>query len=403
MTVYVRPITVRHIRYILLFLCILIVLGIVWRVLEYRFLKKETEKRAIVAVNSILVEERTGCEEIILPANIQAWHQTTIYARTNGYVKQWYTDIGAQVKKNDLLAEIYAPEVDAQLRETQAQLKMAQANYALAKISADRWRNLLKTASVSQQETDERVQNEKSQAAIVASTRAERDRLQELVGFQKVVAPFDGVIMARYTDIGRLINAGSGTVPLFRIVQSDKLRAYVQVPQNYSSRMDANLHAEFYFPQYPKKFYPARLVSTAKALDPITKTLQVEFVIDNQPYELTAGSYAEAHFFFREASDSVRIPVNSLIFQAQGLQVASISKENTIYLKYISIGRDFGTEVEVVSGLKAGETIVLNPPDLLQAGERIHSIPIQQPKSSASLQRQCPKKLEKKEEISANG
>jgi RND family efflux transporter MFP subunit len=356
-------------------LLIIAIIGIAFRIVEYIRLRRDTDQQSIPTVATIVVLKGPAREKLILPGNILAWHEATIFARTNGYLIKWYTDIGAHVRTGDLLAVISTPEVDSQLRQTEAQLKTAQANYKLAKITADRWKNLLKTNSVSQQDTDERVSNEKAQAAIVASTIANRDRLRDLVSFQKVIAPFDGVIMSRTTDIGRLINAGSnGSVPLFRIVQYNPLRVYVRVPQIFSTRIRPGLTGELHFSQHPEKVYPAKLLDTARAIDARTRTLLIQLKADNPENELFSGSYAEVHLIIPSQKNAVLIPVNTLVFQSKGLQVATVTDTNHAVLKSIRIGRDFGDTVEVIEGLIPGERIILNPPDSLTSGQTVRLV-----------------------------
>lgn len=359
----------------LLILFIIAVMGITYRLVEYMILKKNTNQQSILSVAIMTAKEEPPHEKIVLPGNVLAWHETTIYARTNGYLINWYVDIGARVKKDDLLAEISTPEVDSQLRQTEAQLKTAEANYQLAKITAARWTHLWKTKSVSKQETDEKVSNEKAQAAIVAATIANRDRLRDLVSYEKVIAPFDGIIMSRTTDIGRLINAGNnGRMPLFKIVQSNPLRIYVRVPQIYSTRIREGLVGHLHFFQHPGKTYQAKLLDTAKAIDAITRTLLIQLEVDNSEYELYPGSYTEVHLKIPSQKKTVIIPVNTLIFQAPGLQVAVVKNNNQVWLQSIKIGRDFGNRVEVIEGLKPGERIILNPPDDLISGQTVRLV-----------------------------
>ena len=361
----------RRLKIAALILLAIAVIGILFHLVSYYRLKYATAKQAMLPVAAIRAEKSSLTEEIILPGNILPWHETTIYARTNGYVVRWMVDIGAHVKNGDLLAEITAPEVDAQLRQTEADLKTAEANYALAASTAVRWQSLLKTASVSKQETDEKVADAKAKSAIVVSTRANRDRLLDLVNFQRIVAPFDGVIMSRTTDIGRLINAGSGTVPLFRLVQVNHLRVYIKVPEYYSKDIQPGLAAKLFFTEHPGKFYVAKLLDTAKAIDTTTRTLLVQFEIDNADEELLSGSYAEVHLLLPTSKDAVNLPVNTLIFRANGLQVATLNKDNVTILKSIVIGRDYGDYIEVLSGVQPGETIILNPSDALSSGQAV--------------------------------
>lgn len=368
----------RGLRFIYLILFIFVILafyGIFTRWSTYKAQVQQAEKGNLHAIEARWVKKGPLAEKIILPGTVQPWHQATIYARVNGYLKSWYRDIGREVKEGELLAEIETPELDAELRQTEAQLKTAEANYKLAQISANRWKNLLKTQSVSQQETDERVLHEAAQAEIVAATRANRDRLLDLVNFKRVVAPFDGTITARHTDIGKLIDAGStGKVPLFQMTQSKYLRAYIKVPQNYSSRLKGAFKITLMSPQDPQKLYSAELINTAKAIDPMTRTLLTQFKVENPENTLLSGSYIEAHFNLSPQKNTVIVPVNALIFRAEGLEVAVLSDENKALLKSIVVGRDNGNEVEVLKGLQVGEKIILSPPDDLNEGESVRVI-----------------------------
>jgi RND family efflux transporter MFP subunit len=270
-----------------------------------------------------------------------------------------------------VLAIIEAPEVNAQLQQTEADLKTAEANNDLAQSTATRWIDLLKTNSVSKQETDVTIGDAKAKQAIVVSMRANRDRLRDLVSFQQVVAPFDGVIMSRTTDVGRLINAGSGPMPLFRLVQTDRLRIYVRVPQDYAARIVSNLTATLQFSEHPDKTYTASLLDTAKAIDPNTRTLLIQLVTENQSNELLPGGYVQVHLQLPGDKNIVRLPVNTLLFRADGLQVATMDGSNKVVLKQIKIGRDFGDFIEVSAGIKPGEKIILNPTDSIMAGQQV--------------------------------
>lgn len=358
---------------ICLFLAVLLIM-IGLRVKSAILLRLKTNAEAIPIVNTLTTKPGPSTEEIILPGNVQAWHEAIIYARTNGYIKNWYVDIGSVVKKGDLLAEIESPEVDAQLRQTEADLKTAIANAALAKTTAARWVNLLKTDSVSKQETDEKVMTAKALEAVVNATRANRDRLRDLVSFEKVIAPFDGTISSRTTDIGSLINAGSGTavVPLFQIVQSDPLRIYVQIPQTYSTRITPDMIVTLQFSEHPGKKYPAKLLKTADAIDVQSRTLQAQFTAANKNGTLLAGGYTEVHFNMPLSTKLIRLPVNTLLFRAQGLQVATVDNNNKVKLKSITISRDFGNEVEINNGVVAGERVILNPSDSVYDGQVVH-------------------------------
>lgn len=364
---------IHRIKMIMGVLLILVIVGITIRIIEYITLSFSTKHQAVLTVATIKPASSPATVEIVLPGNVQAWHETTIYARTNGYIVKWMVDIGDHVKQGDLLAEISTPEVNAQLRQAEADLKTAKANHHLAITTANRWTSLLKTDSVSKQETDEKVSNAKATAAMVKSTQANRDRLRDLVNFERIIAPFDGVIMSRTTDIGNLINAGSGTVPLFRLVQSDPLRVYIRVPEYYAENIVSGITAQLFFPQLPGKSYSAALLGTAKAIEPVSRTLLVQLQVNNPNYELLAGSYAEVHLKL-PAKTTVLLPVNTLIFRSKGMQVATVDRDNKVILKSIVIGHDFGDAVEVLTGLQPNETVILNPPDSLLNGQKVRII-----------------------------
>lgn len=353
-------------------LLILVSIFIYLRLNATHQLIRETHSQAVPIVATLIVKPGPSNEEIILPGNVQAWHEATIYARTNGYIKKWFVDIGSRVKAGELLALIESPEIDAQLQQAEANLKTAIANEGLAQTTAKRWVNLLKSDSVSKQETDEKVSTAEAWVANVNAAKANRDRLLQLVSFERVTAPFDGVISSRTTDIGSLINAGSGnSVPLFHLVQSDPLRIYVQIPQNYASKIKANMVVSLHFSEHPGKSFPAKLYQTANAIDPRTRTLLAQFISANPNGELLPGGYTEVHFKMPISLSLVRIPVNTLLFRAEGLQVGVVDSNNKVSLRKITISRDFGNEVEVSSGLKSGERIILNPSDSLFNGQQV--------------------------------
>ncbi len=358
---------------ILLAIVLIIFFSRIWTAI---LLHRDTEVDAIPAVAAMTVAQGSAKEKIVLPGNVQAWHEAPIYARTNGYIKKWYVDIGSRVKVGDLLAEIEAPELDAQLRQAEADLTTAQANDKLAQSTAKRWLILVKTDSVSKQETDEKVSAAKASTAIVAAAHANRDRLRELVSFEHVIAPFAGVITLRATDIGALIDAGSSPTakPLFRIAQANPLRIYVKVPQNYAFTIKPNMKVTLHFAEHPGKKFPATLLQTADAIDPVTRTLLTQFVANNANDELLPGGYTEVHFTLPLSAQTIRLPVNTLLFRKEGLQVATLTKDNKILLKSIAISRDFGNEVEINAGLNPGERVVLNPPDSAFNGEKVRVV-----------------------------
>ncbi|MCC5016083.1 MULTISPECIES: efflux RND transporter periplasmic adaptor subunit [unclassified Legionella] len=363
-------------RRVIIIVCLILLLAFViifFRVQAKMTLRVETNANAVPIVATLTTKPGPLTEEIILPGKVEAWHEATIYARTNGYIKDWYVDIGSKVKEGDLLAIIEAPEVNAQLHQAEADLHTAIANKDLADITAKRWLHLLKSDSVSKQETDEKVSNLKATTAIMKSAQANRDRLRDLVSYERVIAPFDGTISFRNIDIGSLINAGSGTnvFSLFHIVQSNPIRVYVQIPQTYVNNVKPNMEVSLYFTEHPGKKFPAKLYKTADAINVDSLTLLAQFWADNPKDELLPGGYTEVHFNMPLSSKLIRLPVNTLIFRAQGLQVAVVNKNNKVDLRPITVSRDFGTEVEVNTGLQVGELVILNPPDALIAGQEV--------------------------------
>jgi RND family efflux transporter MFP subunit len=340
-------------------------------------LAKETEQLAIPAVSVVHPKRSAPIDELVLPANVQAYIDAPIYARTNGYLKKWYADIGARVKQGQLLAEIETPEVDEQLRQARAVLDTAQANLSLAEITNNRYAGLLKTDSVSKQEADNAAGNYAAQKATVQAAQANVRRLEELQSFEKIYAPFAGVITARNTDIGALIDSGSsgGTrTELFHIAQPDKLRVYVNVPEAYAPNTKPGLNADLVVSEFPGRRFPGTLVRTANAIDQTTRTLLVEIRVDNPTGILFSGAYAEAHFKLPNAGSSFILPVNALLFRSEGLRVAVVGDDSHAELRPITIGHDYGTEVEVVSGLAGQEAIIINPPDSIVSGEEVRIV-----------------------------
>ncbi len=355
-------------------LLIILAIGRIWSGMT---LRSRTDAEAIPVVTTIQATAEMADEVIVLPGTVKPWHGAPIYARVDGYLKQWYVDIGDKVREGEVLAVIDAPELDAKLRQTEADLKVAIANNELAQITAVRWKNLLKTDSVSKQETDEKVDAARALEATVVATRANRDRLRDLVAFERITAPFTGTISARATDIGALINAGSNPndKPLFRIVQHDPLRVYVKIPENYSSRMKPNMVVQLAFSEHPGIVFPAKLLQTADAIDPITRTLLAQFTVSNKNETLLPGGYTQVSIKMPTSPHAVHIPVNTLLFRSQGLQVAKLNAHNQVMLESISISRDFGEDVEVASGIKAGEQIIINPSDSIYDGQQVRLAP----------------------------
>jgi RND family efflux transporter MFP subunit len=347
--------------------------GILPRVTARSTLRKETDQLAVPTVNVIRPKQTAPSQEIVLPANVQPFINAPIYARTNGYLKRWYVDIGARVKKGQLLAEIETPEVDQQLLQARANLATAQANLKLSQTTAVRYEDLLKSDSVSQQETDNAVGSFNANKAIVQADEANVKQLEALQSFEKVYAPFDGLVTARNTDIGALITAGSGTTSteLFRIAQPGRLRVYVNVPQAYSQAAKPGLTAELALSEFPGRRFPGKLVRTADAIDPATRTLLTEIDVDNPTGNLLSGAYAEVHLKLPSAQSTYILPVNTLLFRSEGLRVAAVEDQQHAALKPITMGRDFGSEVEVIAGLDGNESIILDPPDSIVDGQTV--------------------------------
>ncbi|HVH82925.1 MAG TPA: efflux RND transporter periplasmic adaptor subunit [Steroidobacteraceae bacterium] len=362
-------------RYVLIALAAALVLaawGILSRLSARIALERQAAAAAIVTVATTHPSRGPESNLLVLPGTVQAFYEAPIYARTAGYLRAWYTDIGANVRRGQLLAEIDAPEVDQQLRQAQADLATAQANYELARTTNERWQGLLATESVSKQDADQRAGDAAAKAAATQSAAANLARLRELESFKRVVAPFEGVVTQRNTDVGALINAGEtpGSA-LFRVADTHRLRIYVSVPQSYAGEIHPGLAAGLVFADRPGKRYEAAVASTARALDASSRTLQVELQIDNRSGELLPGSYAEVQFDLSGGSSTLRIPVNAVLFRAQGLLVATVDSSNRAHLHRITQGRDFGREIEVLSGVEPNDVLIVNPPDSISDGMQV--------------------------------
>jgi RND family efflux transporter MFP subunit len=334
-------------------------------------LEQATEAQAILTVATVNPQPLTELSELILPGNLQANYEAPIYARTSGYLKRWLVDIGTPVKAGQLLGEIEAPEVNSQLRQAQADLVTAEANREIANVTAERWRNLRASDSVSKQAADEKISLAASNDAQVQAARANVQRLRELSGFEKITAPFDGVVTARNTDIGQLIVAGNNTGPeLFRVADMRRLRLYVRVPQTYAATMKPGLTAELVFPDRPGKTYTAKLESTSSAIDQSTRTLLAQLSVENRNNELLPGAYSEVHFKLPAgaSSDAYKVPANVLLFRGDGMKVATVGEQGRVVMKPVTIGRDYGAEIEIVQGLTAQDKVIVSPPDSLTEG-----------------------------------
>ncbi len=367
-----KPLICLGILFVIIIICIF-----ASRYLAARALSEETKLAAVQPVNIIYAKPTTKTERIYLPGSAMAWHEATVFARTEGYLKQWFVDIGYRVKQGDLLAVIARPELDAQYEEAKAYLQAVTAQNDLAQITAKRWSHLVQTDSVSKQSNDDKSYQAAALSAELIKAQANLEYLTRLVGFERVVAPFSGVISLRQTDVGDLINIGSNPAqaqPLFHIVQLDKLRLYVNIPQTYSTRITPNMQVDMEFIEHPGKIFPAKLLKTADAINPMTLTLQAEFEVQNKDQVLLPGSYTMVEFSIPSIPNSVILPVNTLLFQAAGLQVAVVDKDSRVDLRDITMGTDFGKSVQINSGILPGERIILNPADSIHQGQHVRIV-----------------------------
>lgn len=363
---------------LLLMAAVLAAQGILGRRAAVAALRETAADTAIPRVVVLQAPAGPNQSELVLPGSVEPYTAASIHARTSGYLKGWYADIGTAVKAGQLLAQIETPEIDDQLRQAQADLATARADERLARTTAERWQALFARGAVAHQDADEKAAAAVSLSARRASAAANVDRLAQMQAFKRVTAPYDGVITGRYVDPGALIEAGaaggSGT-RLFDLAQSNRLRVKVRVPQTDSSAITPGLEAQLRFAEHPKRNFPAQVVRTAEAIDPASRSLLVELELDNTDGTLLAGGYAEVHFTLPTTQQSVRLPINTLLFRAEGLQVATVTDDDAVLLKSITVGRDFGKEVEIIAGLAAGERVIVNPPDSILAAEHVQVVP----------------------------
>lgn len=333
-------------------------------------LARATESAAVPSVNVVYPQTGSASQEIALPGSTQPYIDTPIYARTSGYLRKWSFDIGAHVKKGQLLAVIETPELDEQLQQAQAQLKNADANLQLAQITAARWQHLLQTNSVSHQETDQALSDLASKEALVSSNQANVRRLEQLQDYENVYAPFDGVITQRNTDIGDLIQAGENSPPreLFHLASVSTLRVYIPVPEVYTDAVRTGEKVNLTLDEYPGQKFTGTLVRNSDAIDPASRTLNVEVDVANPDGKLRPGAYVFVHLTVPPVNGAVTVPANALLFRSEGLRVGVV-RNGHAELVPITIGHDYGSSVEVVSGLKASEPVILNPSDSLESGQ----------------------------------
>jgi RND family efflux transporter MFP subunit len=347
------------------------------RVRAQATLRTVTQQMAVPSVSVVHPKQAAPAQEVILPGNIQPFISSPIYARTDGYLKKWYFDIGAHVKAGQLLALIETPEVDQQLAQAQATLDTARANLELSRITMERYQGLLLKHAVAQQDVDNAVGSFSANKAIVEADQASVQRYVALVSFEKVYAPFDGIITARNTDIGDLINSGSNAAPrtdLFQISQTSVFRVYVNVPEEYSQSVKPDeTSADIALAEFPGRRFPGKLVRTANAINMTTRTLLVEVDVPNPKGPLLTGSYAEVHLNIPAQNPTYLLPVNTLIFRTDSLQVGVV-KDGKVTITEVTAGHDFGADIEIVGGLKADDQVVLNPPDSLVTGQTVQIV-----------------------------
>jgi len=360
---------------VVLLVIAVIVYGLLSRARDEHKLEQVMKASAVPVVNVIHPAVTGVSSEIALPGNTQAYNDTPIYARTSGYLKQWFVDIGQHVTKGELMATIETPELDEQLQVAQANLKSAQADLALANTTSDRYQNLLKSDSVSKQETDVAVSGAAAKLAAVDAAQANVRRLQQLQSFEKVYAPYSGVVTVRNTDIGDLIDSGSpnssGTAKeLFRVASIDMLRVYVAVPENYAPAIRDGNTATLTLDEYPNQQFVGKIARNSNAIDQTSRTLNVEVDVDNADGKLLPGAYVFVHFKIPEQVRMVSVPANTLVFRAQGLQVGVV-RDGRVHLQSVTIGKDNGSSLEIATGVTAADEVILDPSDSLAEGQRV--------------------------------
>lgn len=337
-------------------------------------LAKETDAVAVPTVAVVQPATEPGNDELVLPGNLLAFEESPIFARTNGYLLRWYRDIGSKIQKGELLATIDTPEVDQELSQARAGREQIRAALELAKISADRWANLRKSDSVSQQEADQQASGYQQAQANLAAADANVRRLEQLESFKNVYAPFSGVLTRRNVDPGALINSGAGAAgkELFDVARVDPLRVYVSVPQAYAPNIKTGMKATVTLQEFPGQKFLGTVARTADAIDPATRTLNTEVDVPNKDGKLLPGSFGQVHFATGTSVPRITIPVNAMLFRTEGPRVAVVDKDGKVHLRPISIGHDFGTTLEILGGIDVSDQIIINPSDSLEEGQQVH-------------------------------
>jgi len=350
---------------------VIVVVGITTRKIADAKLQEWTETQAVPVVAVTLPDTRGKTTTFSLPGRLEAYTQAQIYARVTGYVKDWKADIGTPVKMGQLLAEIDAPDLDQQIMQAEANLASAKANSVLADMTLTRGQSLIKTYAISQQDLDQRAADASNKQGLVRAAQANLDRLRVLEQYKRLTAPFDGLVTARTTDIGALINAGGGGPPLFVVSETSRLRVYVNVPQSYVPNIPIGTKAQISVPEYPGRTFPATVEASAQAVDIASGTTRMQLVVDNSHAELMTGDFTNVTFDLPHPEIAINVPASALIFNQSGLHVATVGSDGRIILKQVTIARDLGNEVEIGSGITADDRVVANPPDGIATGDKV--------------------------------
>jgi RND family efflux transporter MFP subunit len=357
---------------VLMIAVVVVIFGITTRKVADAKLQEWTEKQAVPVVATAPPDTRGKKTTFSLPGRLEAYIQAQMYARVSGYVKKWDADIGAPVKAGQLLAEIDAPDLDQQIMQAEANLASAKANAVLSDATLKRGQSLITTFAISQQDLEQRAADASNKQGLVRAAQANLDRLRVLEQYKRVVAPFDGLVTARATDIGALINAGAGGGPaLFVVSDIGKLRVYVNVPQNYVPSIPVGTKAQIAVPEYPGRTFPATVEASARSVDAASNTVRMQLVVDNSGSELMTGDFTNVTFELPHPEVAMNVPASALIFNESGLHVAIVSNDNRIVLREVTISRDLGNEVEIGSGIAADDRVVINPPDGIASGDKV--------------------------------
>jgi RND family efflux transporter MFP subunit len=350
---------------------IIVVTGITTRRMADARLSEWTERQAVPVVAVATPDTRGKRTTIELPGRLEAYSQAQIFARVGGYLKEWKADIGTPVKTGELLAEIDAPDLDQQIMQAEAAVASAQANLVLSRATLERGHSLIVSGSVSKQDMDQRQADSSNKQGLLRSAQANYDRLKVLETFKRITAPFDGLVTARNTDVGMLINAGGGGVPMFVVSDTSRLRAYVNVPQNYVPSIKIGTKAQISVPEYPGRNFPATVEASSQSVDVASGTTRMLLVVDNAKAELMTGAFANVSFELPHPEIAVNVPASALIFDQSGLQIATVGSDSRVVLKPVTISRDMGKEVEIGSGLTAEDRVITSPPDGIASGDSV--------------------------------